>query len=239
MINRNIFSIVTIDGVNNDYIPQWHDYIEKFSNDFLNDEFVIVETSKDYTKFINLVNMFKYCKNITVKHFPGCYDSDAHINLYKKNKNNDDINRFIFLQDSFIPKTLNMLKSFIKSDFDVIPLYTHPFFFDNSEQENFCRKILGYDKPYAQSCISKKLIFGPIFSITKKSLDKIQNLIYNIKVECKNNQMAMERGWSMIFNKYGISIGESIKCLQLNNKIDNYYLTDNDFIKYFPKREIN
>jgi hypothetical protein len=108
----------------------------------------------------------------------------------------------------------------------VVPLITFgPNLYDENEQINFC-----YDN--FDSIEYDKGIFGPIFAITNEDIQKIDKK-YLVYPTNKMLQMGMERGWSILFKKYGFEIDP------IEGNYD-YTLLSNDgythFKKYLPYR---
>ena len=93
------------------------------------------------------------------------YDSGAYIYAMK----NIDSDRFYFIHDSFIIKTLSFfdrVNDLLKSGVVVSILEFRSNLYDNQEQINFSLKSVGtsdYDKG----------VFGPMFSILKSDVNKI------------------------------------------------------------------
>jgi len=152
------------------------------------------------------------------------FDSGAYIYAI----NNFITDKFYFLQDSIRIKNKNFFLEIdkkLKTE-TVVPIITFQAnFYANPEQVNFC--IHNFET-YNYS----KGIFGPMFSILYDDAKKIDKkfLIYPFD---KNTQMAMERGWAIIFDKYNFNI-EPLEGEKNDEKINND--SYNYFSKLFPYR---
>jgi hypothetical protein len=125
------------------------------------------------------------------------YDTGAYIYAI----NNIDAERYYFIQDSIRIKSINFFQ-LIDSKLEigkVIPLITFGSnLYDYQEQIDFCLSNFGKSD-------FKRGIFGPIFSILKEDIDKIDKK-YLVYPTNKSLQMGMERGWSVIFESHNFDI---------------------------------
>lgn len=184
-------------------------------------------TEKESIEFLNsLKNNYYDNLNINVYQTPySGYDSGAYIYAMK----NIDSDRFYFIHDSFIIKTLSFfdrVNDLLKSGVVVSILEFSSNLYDNQEQINFSLKSVGtsdYDKG----------VFGPMFSILKSDVNKIiESLDFYPKI--KNEQMAMERIWPIIFKK------NNINTISLCGYLDIFKIQNDKyeyFIKYLPHRD--
>lgn len=148
--------------------------------------------------FLENIDKSNYKFNINIYQTPyKGYDTGAYIYAIRNIKN---VDRFYFLQDSIVIKDIKIF-DYIDSRLHkgtVVPLIGFKTLFDNQEQIDFCNVNFG-------SSFYKCGIFGPMFSILKSDIDLIDDkfLVYPTS---KNIQAAMERGWSILFNKYDLNI---------------------------------
>jgi hypothetical protein len=200
-----------------------------FENIGVNDEIAIVDTQSNDENSLNFLEELNknnpYKLNVTIHQTPyRGFDTGAYIYAI----NNFSSDRFYFMQDSIRIKTIEYFNEIDKKLIEgtvVCLLRFDPNLFDSNDQINFCNSNFGsidYDNG----------IFGPIFSITKNDIEKIDKK-YLIYPTNKMEQMAMERGWSILFKRYGINV-ESIQGNWNPNKLSNdeYSL----FTKKFPYR---
>lgn len=208
-------------------------YLQELLSDFENikieDEISIIDTQstdKDSLNFLEELktnSIYNLKINVHQTQYRG-FDSGAYI--YAINNIESDV--FYFMQDSIRIKSIeyfNEIKRKLKVG-TVVCLISFPSnFFDSHEQRDFCNTnfdSIDYDTG----------IFGPIFSITKDDIEKIDKK-YLIYPKNKIQQMAMERGWSIIFKKYGITI-ESLEGSWNPTKLSNDEYVF--FTKKFPYR---
>jgi hypothetical protein len=208
-----------------EYLKRLLSNLESFN---LDKEIAIIDTmssdkeSLDFLYEITNKNLYNLNIKIHKTEYRG-FDSGAYIYAI----NNLSAERFYFLQDSIIIKdreffdiTDNILESGVVTTF-----ISFPSNFYNTEQYNYCSSTFGttdYDTG----------IFGPMFSILNEDIQKIDKSLL-VYPKNKEQQMAMERGWSIIFKKYNFTIkpieGEKDDDRLFNNK----YKT---FTKEFPYR---
>lgn len=164
----------------------------------------IIDTKSNNSDSLEFIDILKsnnpYKLNISVYSTPyRGYDTGAYIYAIK----NIPSTRYIFLQDSIEIKS-NIFFEIINSKLEdnvIVPLISfNNIGYDNIEEQDFCLKnfdTIQYNKG----------IFGPMFAVTKKTIDLIDKK-YLICPTTKNEQMAMERGWAIIFEKYNFKINE-------------------------------
>ena len=161
----------------------------------------IIDTQSNDTEsieFINNIDKDSYKFNISFLQTPyRGFDTGAYIYAIRNIKN---VDRFYFLQDSIVIKDIKLFDEINKRlcKGKVVPLVGFRTLYDNQEQIDFCNDNFG-------SSYYKCGIFGPMFSILKEDIELIDDnlLVYPNN---KNIQMAMERGWSVIFNKYDLNV---------------------------------
>ena len=120
-----------------------------------------------------------------------------------------DADKFLFIHDSCSPKSVNCFERMLDvSDGSVNAWASFIPQFDNAEQEQWCEGVAG--------SLSYDLgVFGPIFAITRNTLESIDE-VHDIDVDSKMKQQAMERVWPILFRKHGISVNffETFKHIQ-------------------------
>jgi len=180
------------------------------------------EDSLTYLENLRNNNPFEFNIKVYTTPYRG-FDSGAYIYAI----NNIVSDKFYFLQDSITIKSIDFFNEIDKKlkPGVVVPLITFQSnFYANGEQTNFCSSNFG-------TYIYDKGIFGPMFSILYEDCQKIDKslLVYPYN---KMTQMAMERGWSIIFEKYNFTIDP------LEGEKDDRIFNDEHlyFIKYFPYR---
>lgn len=126
-----------------------------------------------------------------------CYDTGAYIHAFK----NYDYDTFYFFQDSieFInPKIFETIDVLLHT-YEVVAISSFPLIFDNQEQINWIMSNISQSEIAKISGRKMFGIFGPMFSIKKESMNLIPKE-WLIHPTIKNEAMAMERKWSIIFN---------------------------------------
>lgn len=148
-----------------------------------------------------------------------CFDSGAYIYAL----NNIDSEKYYFLHDSITIKTSHFFDKIdekLKSG-TIVPLVGFSSnLYDNQEQIDFSINKIG-------SSEFDIGIFGPMFAITKEDVYKIKETL-NFFPTNKNEQMAMERVWSVVFKKYNILVDP------LEGFYDHYKILNNGY-EYFNK----
>ena len=134
---------------------------------------------------------------------------------------------FWFQHDSVYIKSSNLIydvRQKLQTNDMVALTFFHPSdcFYDNEEQRKFVNDNCG-DFHYQNG------IYGPNFGINKQALDKMWSDISKIEVTTKLQQQAMERGWAVLANKYGLKIS---KLEEHDFKIPFF---DNNLYTYFDK----
>lgn len=191
----------------------------------------IIDTGSNDTDSINFLTRVKseYKKlKIDVFNTPySGFDTGAYIYAM----NNITAERYYFIHDSLIIKRsdfFSKIDNLLDNGVVVSLLDFSPNSYDNIDQINFCNDNFG-SKDYDIG------IFGPIFSILKKDVDNIIGNLKNYPTN-KNQQMAMERGWSVLFKNKNIKIISLFGTLDINKIIYNEY---SYFKKYLPHRNYN
>jgi hypothetical protein len=213
--------IATNNGM--EFLPNLLSDLEKFN---ITEEISIIDTQSSDSKFIdyleNLKSFNKFKLNINVYQTPyRGFDTGAYVYSIKNLKSD----RFIFLQDSIRIKSkdfFNLIDEKLKTSNVVTVLTFDGNFWDNQIQKDFSLKHFG-------TTTFDKGIFGPMFSISYLDSQKLNSLIYPID---KNQQMAMERCWSIIFKQQNFTI-DSIDGSHNDFKIQN------DGYTYFSKIKPN
>lgn len=194
-----------------------------------NKKIAIIDTQSTQTDSIEFLKGLKlnneYNLDIEIYKTPySGYDTGAYIYAMKNFK----YEVFYFIQDSMVIKSIDFFEK-IKEKLSpgvIVPIVTFcSNFYDNEEEKNFCLNNLG---TYNYS----KGIFGPMFSITGQDVSLIEDKWF-VLPKNKNEQMAMERGWSIIFEKY------NFKIIPLEGEHNNDKLYNDKHIyfkKIFPVR---
>jgi len=167
-----------------------------------NEDISVIDTQSSDAESLEFIDSLKAGDkfNLKIKVYQTPYkgfDTGAYVYAI----NNLSADKFYFMQDSIKIKSIDY---FIEIDKRlkpgvVVPLITFgPNLFDENEQIDFC-----YDK--FDSIDYDKGIFGPIFAITNEDIQKIDKK-YLVYPTNKMLQMGMERGWSVLFKKYGFEI---------------------------------
>jgi hypothetical protein len=160
-----------------------------------NQKVLIVDTNSDDIVFKeNFSKLSKVFKNFLFTRMDyKCWDSGAYINAYLNFPNEE---KFIFLQDSLmIPDRSNFIETSIKllDKYDVVPWTNFQYKFDNEEQRKWAEDGL------ALNTYPTDAIFGPIFSVNRKTLDELPKDWLKTPSN-KNEGCAMERRWSGMFH---------------------------------------
>jgi hypothetical protein len=176
------------------------------------------QESIDFLNELSDVNNYNFEIQIHQTPYKG-YDTGAYIYAI----NNIESDRYYFIQDSLRIKSkdfFNLIDNKLKPGV-VVPLITFgKDQYDSLEQLEFCIKNFG--SPYY-----KKGIFGPMFSILSEDVQKIDKK-YLVYPTNKTLQMGMERGWSLIFEKYNFDIDS------LEGDYDPMKIMNNQY-NYFKK----
>jgi hypothetical protein len=175
--------------------------LENFKSVDLPSDVSIVDTQSNDSSFDNIKefvrnNQYPFTVSVHQTPYRG-FDTGAYIYAL----NNIKASRFYFMQDSVRIKDRNFFKNIDSklSPGKVVPLVTFGAnAYDNQEQIEFCIK-------HFESSNFEKGIFGPIFSILNEDAQKIDKR-FLVWPTSKILQMGMERGWAVLFNKYGLSI---------------------------------
>jgi len=209
-------------------------YLMELLSDFkrigITDEISIIDTQSTDIDSINFLESLKnnneYNLKISVYQTPyRGFDTGAYIYAI----NNLKADKFYFMQDSVRIKSndyFNEINKKLKVGKVVSLITFEPHAFDGAEQINFCYEnfdSIEYDKG----------IFGPIFAITNDDVQKIDKK-YLVYPTNKMLQMGMERGWSILFKKYGFEINS------LEGEYDYQKLVNDGythFKKYLPYRK--
>lgn len=209
-------------------------YLSELLSDFqrigISDEISIIDTQSTDIESLQFLESLRdkndFDLNIKVYQTPyRGFDTGAYIYAIKNLKSD----KFYFMQDSIRVKSIeyfNEINKRLKVG-TIVPLITFgPHLYDENEQINFCYEnfdSIEYDKG----------IFGPIFAITYEDSQKIDKK-YLVYPTNKMLQMGMERGWSILFKKYGFEI-EPIEGAYDYHKLanDGYAL----FKKFLPYRK--
>jgi hypothetical protein len=122
------------------------------------------------------------------------WDSGAYIHAYL----NYDDKSFIFLQDSLDITNLNLIPTIdnFLEIYDVVPIFNFAYGYENEIQKEFTERGLEINS------LPKWAIFGPIFGVTKETMDKLPKS-WLIEPYDKITGCGMERRWSLMFHLIG------------------------------------
>jgi hypothetical protein len=207
-----------------------HVFLEKLLNDFINHfkdkKICLLDTGSDNIETLFFLNRIKNKEIFSELHLEviktpyNGYDSGAYIFAMK----NIESDKYYFLHDSISIKNKDFFNDIDKKlEENTVVGFIHfkSNLFDNQEQIDFCINNLGVSD-------FDLGIFGPMFAINKNDVSKILDNL-NFYPTNKNEQMAMERGWSALFKSKNIKLefleGEH------NNSVFN-----KDGYKYFDKK---
>jgi len=174
--------------------------LEQFSNHNIgNHQILVIDTNSDNVDYKdNFINLKQKYPNILFHTInENCWDSGAYIYSYL----NYNVDRFIFLQDSISIVNSNFIKDIdvLLNEYDVVPLYNFfPYFYDTLEQKEWVEEGIQYNN------LPNDGIFGPMFGINKKIMDKISTNLLKIP-KTKEQACGMERRWSLLFHSVGAS----------------------------------
>jgi hypothetical protein len=178
--------------------------IDSLNKCYHNEKILVVDTlsSQEYYNWLQTELKNKY-EGIEICQTPyKGYDTGAYIYAYR----NYVENYYIFLQDSIIFKDKNLIQNLIEciDDASVGCLVgfgsggvNHGY--DTKVDENFIREHFG-------EVAFKDGIFGPMFAVQRNVLQKLEDANQLIIPFSKNEQRAMERGWSVAFNMHNINV---------------------------------
>ncbi len=165
-----------------------------------NQKVLIIDTNSNDISFIN---EFNYLKSLYKQFlfyrtdFKG-WDSGAYIKAYENFPNED---KFIFLQDSLmIPDRSKYIQHSLEllDKYDVVAWTNFKYKFENKEQQKWSEEGL------IDGITPVDSIFGPIFSVNKKTLDLLPKKWLKTPTN-KNEACGMERRWSAMFQCIGAS----------------------------------
>lgn len=201
--------------------------------DKIDEKVIIVCTCPKQTEMINFLNSlkpsdFNFDFEVTTTTYSG-YDTGGYIWVY----NNFIDDYYIFLQDSLIVNKKNWLDVF-KSHREVNTVNSWCSFSlnDESSHTDFFFPKMGFTPKSLNGEIG---IFGPMFQISRKGLDKINNK-FNINKFIPYDKMsatAMERGWSYL----SINSGLNLNCVDGVYGLHSGDYYDKLFIKIFNNRK--
>lgn len=202
--------------------------INSLNNVGYNGKIAIVDTQSSDDAYMDYLNTLKSdFKNLNISIYQTPYagrDTGAYVYAIK----NIDSDYYYFMQDSMVIKSIEFFEKFdsiIKKGNVAVLVTFPPKTYDSPSYGEFCLKHFGTSE-------YNKGVFGPTFGASKEQLNKIaeDELIYPTN---RTEQEAMERGWSILFDKNGIDI-ESIEGVYDDHKIRNNGHTT--FNKIFPCR---
>lgn len=181
--------------------------------------------SLNHLENLKLNNPFNYELIIDKTPYSG-YDSGVIIYTIR----NYDEDSYIFIHDSFSIKNNEFfpkIHDLMVKENVVVPLVVfNGNEYDNDSQKKFCKSKYGSEN-------NRFGIFASIFGISKESLEKINQDDLHIPTN-KDESRAMERCWSVVFEKSGLTI-VPLEGDYSNSKIigDEYYY----FTKYLIGRQ--
>lgn len=181
-----------------DEIGMLDDLLTDFSEiDVNGHEIVVVDTNSQTEYYLQnikqIIEKFPKVRYLRINY--DCWDSGAYINAYFQVENKQQ--SYIFLQDSVRITNTDIVNviDYELTQADVVPFFSFRYMYDNQEQQNWVERDL------AITSVPEKLIFGPIFSVNKNTLDAIpKKWIYNSNPYNKLTACGMERKWSLMFH---------------------------------------
>jgi len=188
---------------------------------------LIVNTNSTNLEYINyfttLPSKYSQFKFDTINY--DCWDSGAYIHAYRNYK----ADKYIFLQDSISIMNQKLIPMWdaLLDVYDVVPFINFGYGYENNEQKLFAERGLPV------SILPLYAIFGPIFGINRRTMDKIPEE-WLIAPSNKNEGCGMERRWSLMFH----IIGASTHYMEFENFQTNHtiYTTRNNIHKHFVGR---
>jgi len=153
------------------------------------------------------------------------YDTGAYMYAIQ----NLQAERYYFLHDSIRIKTPIIFEEIDKKLVPGVVVALTVFggnCYDNEEQRQLCRDNWGTTQ-------FKTGIFGPMFSILRTDLEKAWSDLPKILPTNKNEQMGMERGWSVFCTKNNFEV------IPLEENLDHNKVFIDGFVhfkKFLPKR---
>jgi hypothetical protein len=164
-----------------------------------NHDVLIVDTNSDNIDYKNFFQecITKYPNFIFETKDYTCWDSGAYIHAYK----NYERDSYIFFQDSLTITNKNLIPmwdNFLKL-YDVVPFINFGYFYDNDGSQEWSED----DLPHLNNKPTDS-IFGPIFGVTKETMDKLPKEWLKEPTN-KIQGCGMERRWSLMFHLVGAS----------------------------------
>lgn len=158
-----------------------------------NHDVLVVDTNSDdplyLNEFADLIKQYPQFK-FERKEYT-CWDSGAYIHAYA---NYYDTN-YLFFQDSLEITNLNLIQEIDArlKHVDVLAFANFKYRYDSEEQRKWVESDIEFTN------LPEDGIFGPIFSVTRNTLDRIPKHWFKIPTN-KLQGCGMERRWSLIFN---------------------------------------
>lgn len=194
-------------------------------------EVLLVDTGSTDPRTLELLEELKSYEGplrlrVTCTPYRG-YDTGAYIHAYRE----FPADRYIFLQDSLMPKHGGWVEEFgsrFSFGVGVVPWLVFPLTWDSEEQRQFvssryaCRQA----PPYG--------IFGPIFAAERTALERLdRKSLLNVIPTSKAEQQGMERGWSLAFFLAEIAVRPIENTFNHTRLLEHGYAT---FEKRLPRR---
>ena len=188
--------------------------------DLLNHKVLVVDSGTNDTESLNYLDYLKI--NNTIFNYKLLLDKTPTPNYNEE--------YYIFIHDSSSIKNdecLVKLNELMDNKNSVIPfLIFGGGLYDNTNQSNFC-------STHYETSNNKHGIFASIFAISKNSVSKI-NLNSLVGPSNKDESRAMERCWSVIFEKSGLNI------ITFEGDLDEEKVKRNEYVyfrKYYESRQ--
>jgi hypothetical protein len=183
-----------------DKVDLLDNFLKNLSNIDINGHEVLIintnSTNEEYIKFFQK-SKNQYPQYIFETLDYTCWDSGAYIHAYK----NHSSNKYIFLQDSLTitnPKLIPMWDNFLDV-YEIVPWINFGYGYDNDGSREWSED----DLPHFNNKPSDS-IFGPIFGVTKKTMDKLPKEWLKFPTN-KIQGCGMERRWSLMFHLINVS----------------------------------
>jgi len=183
--------------------------------DLCNHDVLVVDTNSDDSSYLNEFACL-------IKQYPRfrferkaytCWDSGAYIHAYT----NYQDTKYLFFQDSLEITNPNLIQEIDSrlDEVDVLAFANFKYQYDSEDQRNWVESDIEFtDHP-------EDGIFGPIFSVTRNTLDRIPK--HWLKVPSNKLQgCGMERRWSLMFDAIGAK-----------KSYMEYFKTHSDFVGFY------
>lgn len=191
-------------------------------------------SSPEYTDYLRRLASEKWGFRLFICSTPYAgYDTGAYIWAYKHFHQEEE---FLFCHDSMVVKKSRVMWDFQNMALDnkagCVPwLVFRLNSYESEEQWNLVQQIVPNPSIHPSPGFG---IFGPIFYTTRTSLRALPPATFQQYPTNKNQQEAMERGWSAIFDRSGITMVPLEGDFYESDALADRY---SYFQKFLPKRQ--